>query len=164
MKCENLLRFPENRNFFGMYSILLFNLGQLAKWGGSGYPQVLPKVIILQGMLELPESLIPDWKPTTLLTPIWCEKRRKWVPHRDPVECSGLLTHVRLTHYSYIARDFHTRFDPPLLLVSIFLRCQKDFRLQNCKTFLGGSPPQTPPCFSHHFFLDKHFDPPLFVS
>ena len=39
---------------------------------------------------------------------MWKRKRKdskreskKWVPHRDPVECSGLLTRLRLTHYGY---------------------------------------------------------------
>ena len=39
------------------YTIYLCNLGKLAKRGGGGYPQALPKVINLQGMLELPEIL-----------------------------------------------------------------------------------------------------------
>ena len=29
------------------------------------------------------------------------ENPKKWVPHRDPVECSGLLTRLRPTHWSY---------------------------------------------------------------
>ena len=41
----------------GGYTIYLCNLGKLAKRGGGGYPQALPKVINLQGMLELPEIL-----------------------------------------------------------------------------------------------------------
>ena len=41
----------------GGYSIEIYNLGKLAKRGGGGYPQALPKVINLQGMLELPEIL-----------------------------------------------------------------------------------------------------------
>ena len=52
------------------------------------------------------------------------------------------------THYSYIARDFYTRFDPPCWL-AFFLRCQKDFSLQSCKNFLGGSAPQTPGIVFH---------------
>ena len=39
------------------YSVFLYNWGKLAKRGG-GYPQALPKVISLQGMLELPEILV----------------------------------------------------------------------------------------------------------
>ena len=42
---------------YGGYSIYLYNLGKLAKRGGGGYPQALPKVINLQGMLEFPEIL-----------------------------------------------------------------------------------------------------------
>ena len=42
----------------GGYSIILCNLGKLAKRGEGGYPQALSKVINLQGMLELPEILV----------------------------------------------------------------------------------------------------------
>ena len=41
-----------------LYSIYLYNLGKLAKRGGGGYPQALPKVINLQGMLDLPKILV----------------------------------------------------------------------------------------------------------
>jgi hypothetical protein len=45
--------------FFGTKggTIYLCNLGKLAKRGGGGYPQALPKVINLQGMLDLPKIL-----------------------------------------------------------------------------------------------------------
>ena len=33
-------------------------LGVLKKGGGGGYPQALPKVINLQGMLDLPKILV----------------------------------------------------------------------------------------------------------
>ena len=42
----------------GGYTIYLCNLGKLAKRGGGGYPQALPKVINLQGMLDLPKILV----------------------------------------------------------------------------------------------------------
>ena len=45
--------------------------------------------------------------------------------------------------YSYIARDFHSRFDPPLF-ISFFFVFQKDFSPYNWKCFQGASPPRPP--------------------
>ena len=40
------------------YSIYSYNLGKLAKRGGGGYPQALPKVINFHRILELPKILV----------------------------------------------------------------------------------------------------------
>ena len=89
----------------------LCNLGKLAKRGGGGYPQALLKVINLRRMLELSKLLVLVRNPLLYSYDnnlMWKRKRKdskreskKWVSHRDPVECSGLLTRLRLTHYGY---------------------------------------------------------------
>ena len=68
-------------------SIFLYNLGKLAKRGGGGYPQALPKVINLQGMLELPEILVLNVKPPPHPYNIYCEKRRRIQKENQKSEC-----------------------------------------------------------------------------
>ena len=65
----------------------LYNLGKLAKRGGGGYPQALPKVINLQGMLELPEILVLIVKPPPHSYNIYCEKRRRIQKENRKSEC-----------------------------------------------------------------------------
>ena len=96
---------------WGVYYIL-HNLRISAERGGGGYPQALPKVINLGIMLELSEILVLVRIPPSCMPRLqkWrTEKKRKdskreskkWVSHRDPVECSRLLTRLRLTHKGY---------------------------------------------------------------
>ena len=54
----NIFMSFQNVEIQGGYTIYLCNLGKLAKRGGGGYPQALPKVINLQGMLDLPKILV----------------------------------------------------------------------------------------------------------
>ena len=87
------------------YSILLYNLGKLVKRGGG----VLPNVINLQRMLGLPGTLvlIENPPPCSYNNLLWKKKEnskiesKKWVSHRDSVECSRLLTRLRLTLYGH---------------------------------------------------------------
>ena len=106
----------------GGYTIYLCNLGKLAKRGGGGYPQALPKVINLQGLLELSEILVLIEKLPHRALKKKDSKResKKWVPHRDPVECSGLLTRLRLTHYGYRLTALHNKIRQMLEGFGIF--------------------------------------------
>ena len=54
-KCHGVFDFSGSR---GGVFYFLCNLGKLAKRGGGGYPQALPKVINLGIMLELSEILV----------------------------------------------------------------------------------------------------------
>ena len=94
---------PKNFGLEGGYFIFLCNLGKLAKQGGGGYPQAVPKVINLQGMLELPEILVLIEKlpPRSYTKKEEGFKKRIQKVSHVTVEWSGLLTYLRLKHYGY---------------------------------------------------------------
>ena len=55
--------------------------------------------------------------------------------HRDPVECSGLLTHLRLTHYGY--RLTVLRNDVSDTTVVVSTRRRETFTDVNNQTFIS---------------------------
>ena len=61
---------------YGGYSIFLYNLGKLAKRGGGGYPQALPKVINISS-----KNFGTDWKTSTTLLN---ERRRRRIQKENP--------------------------------------------------------------------------------
>ena len=87
----------------------LYTLGKLAKRGGGWLPSGAIEGCYPPGMLELSEILIlvKNLSPKRRLSVnnlSWKKEEdskresRKWVSHRAPLECSRLLTRLRLTH------------------------------------------------------------------
>ena len=65
----------KKRGVWGVF-YFLYDLEKLAKRGGGGYPQALPKVFNLQILLELSEILVLIGYPhhDLLTTIIYCER------------------------------------------------------------------------------------------
>ena len=53
------------------------------------------------------------------------------VPQNGVKVARSAILNIFCSMYSYIPRDFDSRFDPPLCLLALFLFFQKDFRLYN---------------------------------